>query len=57
MSSVRNLILLDEQKNEELFVMGKTHPEVFSIEGHYPLSPRLMMGILCSSFDFKWVSQ
>ena len=37
--------------------MGKTDPEIFCVEGHYPLSPRIIMGIVCSSFDFKWISE
>lgn len=58
MPSVKNMILVDaETENNEALLIAKNGDHTFSMDIHYPLSPRVAMGIVNSSFDFKWVCQ
>jgi hypothetical protein len=38
-------------------VLAKAGDDVFNIDIFHPLSPRIAMAVVSSSFDFKWVSQ
>lgn len=38
-------------------MIAKTGDHTFSMDVNYPLSPRVAMGVVNSSFDFKWVCQ
>ena len=57
-SSVKNMILVDsENEKKECLLVAKTHDDTFHINIEHPLSPRVGMAIINSSFDFKWVCQ
>ena len=57
-SSVKNMIMVDAETEErECLLLAKTEDSTYHIDINHPLSPRIAMGIVNSSFDFKWVSQ
>ena len=56
MSSVKNLILVGED-NHEIMLFAKTEKNSFHMDFTYPLEPKIAMGIILSSFDWKWVCE
>lgn len=56
-SSVKNMILVNAlRESEEILVLGKCAENTYMMEFEFPLSPRVAMAIVTSSFDFKWAS-
>ena len=56
-SSVKNMILVNSQnQDEEAMLLTKSGENLYHADIEFPLSPRLAMAIITTSFDFKWVS-
>lgn len=56
--SVKNMILVDaETQEKEALLVGKANNDTYNVIINHPLSLRIAMAIISSSFDFKWVSQ
>ena len=57
-SSVKNMVLVNSQdQHEEALLMTKSDENIYHADIEFPLSPRLAMAIITTSFDFKWVSE